>query len=875
MHIILTHEQADFDAIASLLAAFTLNENSHPVLPIRINRNVRAFISLYGDEFPFISIKEIPAGPIEKITLVDTQSMSVPRGVTKSTEINVIDHHPKRTKLNPSWGCNIQKNGANATVLVENIQENKIWISQFHATLMLLGIYEDTGRLSYAKTTPRDIRAAAYLLEQGADLQMVGEFLNYPLSEVQQAVYQSAKKNMQALSVSGRNILICKAIDVDMQDELSSIVHKLRDNFEADVIILFAEINSGVQIVMRATVDGVDLGALARHFGGGGHIRAAAALVTNTNIEKVEKDFRKVIINFISPQLQIKQIMSERPHLLEFNLSVNEADDQMKKYGFEGFPVIQDGALVGLLTRKEVDKAISHQMNVPIKELMSAGTHFLSSNQTIDDVQNLMLDSGWGQIPIIENGAIKGIVTRTDLIKALSKNGLDSGKINWEKRIIKILSPIQIGLLKLIAQISKELLMPIYVVGGVVRDIRMERASLDYDLVVEGNAIDLGNSLANHFGGDVVTHNRFGTAKWKISAIKGDLAKSLSDHLGFLVAEEELPETIDLVSARREFYQHPTALPTVEHGSIKLDLHRRDFTINTLALRLDEPFFGDLLDYWGGMADIRAKKIRVLHSLSFIDDPTRILRAVRFEKNFKFNIDERTEDLLISALPLLQKISGDRIRRELISIFKSHNLKASLERLRELNVLKSIHKNFPSNDEVFNRIDWATNIEFPMIWENEEIINGFSDAIKLVFHVIMLDMKREEINSLSTRLKLSTKLNSSIVDGTKLYQAQLEIIELRNSQVFNIFENCSSMVLYVNYQLSDNVKFRDKIIQYLHDWRFVKPFTSGQKLRNLKIDSGPRYAQILDSIKSAWLDGEIKNEAEEKVFLNGLLKNEK
>ncbi len=206
-----------------------------------------------------------------------------------------------------------------------------------------------------------------------------------------------------------------------------------------------------------------------------------------------------------------------------------------------------------------------------------------------------------------------------------------------------------------------------------MRDLLLERPSLDFDLVVEGDAIALARALARRFGGRVTGHSRFGTAKWRLD--------ERGDGQPCNMTVEGLP-SVDLVSARTEFYTHPTALPTVERGSIKLDLHRRDFTINTLALRLDGRHYGELHDYWGGLEDLRAGLVRVLHSLSFVDDPTRILRAVRFEQRFAFRIEQRTMQLLLEARTLIERLSGDRIRHELNHILASSFAPQIISRLQ-------------------------------------------------------------------------------------------------------------------------------------------------------------------------------------------------
>ncbi len=216
--------------------------------------------------------------------------------------------------------------------------------------------------------------------------------------------------------------------------------------------------------------------------------------------------------------------------------------------------------------------------------------------------------------------------------------------------------PARLALLQALADEAGKVNLPIYAVGGFVRDLLLNRPSLDFDIVVEGDAIFFANQLAAHWGGRVVAHQRFGTAKWEINGVREKLLAQLDSDQQSDPAL--LPESLDLITARTEFYEQPAALPTVESSSIKMDLHRRDFTINTLALRLDGEHFGQIYDYWGGLNDLHKGQIRVLHALSFVDDATRLLRGVRFEQRFGFEIEPRTLSLMAESLPLLDKLTG-------------------------------------------------------------------------------------------------------------------------------------------------------------------------------------------------------------------------
>ena len=374
------------------------------------------------------------------------------------------------------------------------------------------------------------------------------------------------------------------------------------------------------------------------------------------------------------------------------------------------------GRLVGLLTRRAVDRTMSHKLNLTVGAVMNAGSVTVSPEAPLETLQQIMTDTGWGQVPVVVNDEIIGIVTRTDLLKTLAPKQATSGRKNLADRLEASLPPARLALLRAVANTAQAQQAALYVVGGFVRDLLLGRPSLDYDLVVEGDAIALGRALVQQYGGRATTHRRFGTAKWRIGEIREELAAKLAEETGLKLDETTFPETLDLVSARREFYTHPTALPTVERGSIKLDLHRRDFTINTLALRLDGKYYGELHDHWGGRADLQAGLIRVLHSLSFVDDPTRILRAVRFEQRFGYQIEPRTKELLKNALGLLDRVSGDRVRHELDNMLNEPAWEAMFDRMAELEVHTAIHPALPWDDATRQRIATGRQMTTPKDW---------------------------------------------------------------------------------------------------------------------------------------------------------------
>lgn len=873
VHIILTHEQADFDALASLLGAHLLDERATPVLPRRMNRNVRAFITLYGLDLPFIDPRDLPKDKLESVTLVDTQSLVTLKGMTKETQVNVIDHHPPRPDLPPEWHLTTEDTGAATTILVEGIQQRDIHLTLPQATLLLLGIYEDTGGLTYTRTTARDMRAAAFLLEQGATLQVAGEFLNHPLSHQQQEIYDQLRQDMRSLSIHGYNIMLASGDASGADEELSTIAHKLRDVLDPDALILLIATGGGVQLIARSTTDQINVGELAAAYGGGGHPRAAAALIHEDDPEALCANLEKTLPRYVRPAVTVAEIMSRGPQLVPPDMPVAKVAELMQRYGYEGFPVVEEKRVVGLVTRRAVDRAMGHKLNLMVRDVMQAGEAGIKPDESIESLQKLMTDTGWGQIPVLaqKSGEVIGIVTRTDLIKTLTPEAKSNGRRNLAVRLETNLPPGRLALLKAVAMAGEQGHHAVYVVGGFVRDLLLERPSLDYDLVVEGDAIALGKQLVKTYGGRVTTHARFGTAKWRIQKIAAKLAQILSQEFGQEIDPANLPPFLDLVTARREFYTEPTVLPTVERGSIKLDLHRRDFTINTLALRLDGRHYGQLLDYWGGLDDLGNGMVRVLHSLSFVDDPTRILRAVRFEQRFGYHIEDRTLELLVKALPLLDRVSGDRLRHELNTILLEDNALDMLTRLHQLNALKSIHPQLDCNKAYTTRIKLAFNNTPSASWELAEEYEGYPLQLALAYVLWLMPLERLDAASVAGRLKLPGWLTKYVLAACLPAGELAKLVENSPSQIVALLDEMPPLALYAHSLTTEDKPVRQALADYISTWRHIQPHTSGHDLREKDIPPGPIYRQILDKLRAAWLDGQVSNEKEELKLLEELL----
>lgn len=878
MHLILTHDQADFDAVGSLLGAALTHDGAVPVLPPRLNRNARAFLNLYGTELPFTEQQDLSGEPVESILLVDTQSLVTVKGMRRSTRIRVIDHHLQRVDSSSEWQFSLDKTGACTTLFAEHLQDHSRSLNPIEATLLLLGIYEDTGSLTYTSTTTRDIRAAAYLMDQGASLKIAADFLNPPLSVAQRALYDRLLESAQSLHIHGHTVIIVAGHAEDMNEEISSIAHKLRDLLDPDALFVLVTTRDGVRVIARSTSDRIDVARIVREFGGGGHERASAALlhpsgdITSASLslllDETKKQLEEILPGLVQPSIRVRKIMSRQPLLISPTTSAQEALSLMQKYGYEGYPVVDGGRIVGLLTRRAVDRAISHHLNLPTSSLMEAGEVTVSPDDPIERLQEVMTSTGWGQIPVVDaqKNRVIGIVTRTDLLKNLQKGATSlPGQINLARKLEASLSPARNALLQAIKEVAEERHLPIYIVGGYVRDLLLDRSGEDFDIVVEGDAIRLAHAISQIYGGRVISHSRFGTAKWQIKEIASDLAARLSgkDALN----STEFPPSLDFISARTEFYEYPTALPTVERSSIKLDLHRRDFTINTMAMRLNGRHHGDLYDFWGGLTDLRQKRIRVLHSLSFVDDPTRMLRAARFEQRFQFHIEARTLELIKEASDLLRQVSGDRIRHEFNLIFMEEDPPAVFDRLENLQLLAPILPALHWSKEQTGF--WQTL--FKDADDSKRIAGKNENAVELCWLILFHKFDQNQLEDARQRFKLPARIFASVKSAIELDARLAGLSEMPVIDAFKLLDSNSESSLKAVMAFNPESTGIQIIQKYVQSWKKIHPTINGRHLEKMGLPRGPLYRTILDAIRSAWLDGEIKNTADEAEYVKKLV----
>ena len=401
------------------------------------------------------------------------------------------------------------------------------------------------------------------------------------------------------------------------------------------------------------------------------------------------------------------------------------------------------------------------------------------------------------------------------------------------------------NLFKVIGEMGEQRSYGIYLVGGFVRDFLLGFKNSDIDVVVEGDGIDFAKALSTRLGGRVLLHEKFATA-----------IVTLADGL-----------SIDVATARTEFYEYPAALPTVEASSIRHDLYRRDFTINTMAVKLNPENFGDLNDFYGGKKDLDQGIIRVLHNFSFIEDPTRVFRAIRYESRYNFRLEEGTADLIRNAvdLGLIDRLSGVRIANELVAILSEDHPRRAVERMAELKVLSLIHNDIKPNQDTYRLME--------RILEAEEWFRAtFPDEatqrwVALFMAIFCQGLDSHQLDELSARLELNKAVRENVLAGAVDRIDFLPTLKDKpNSTVYRLLKSTRTEAVLFYLALAEDVSTRDRIKDFLFNLRLVSREIKGDDLIAAGYPVGPAIKDLLNIVLDAKLDGKVKGKKEELAF---------
>jgi len=678
MRIVTTHLGADFDALGAAAGALLLDPGARVVFPGSQEAGVRRFLAAEKVELREVRVRELRRAKIEHATVVDCSSYRRLGEVGEliaaaGCPVRVLDHHPDAADRIPGAELVTAPVAATCTVLVQEFQRSGIIPDPLTASLLLLGVYEDTGGLTYVDTTSADMTAAAWLLERGARLDWVRRYVLRPLEPEQLELLNQLVEGAVEHQVGGVRVVVTVTRPSEHVEEAAYVIHRYAEIFDLPVVLALLEAPPQIVVIARSTHRSLDAGKLLAPLGGGGHATAAAARVRGRSAVELAEELLKAVREALGADWTAASLATPYLHTCPADATVAEAKERLVRLRINAMPVESDGTLVGVVTRQVLDAALSHGMaERPVTTAMRPEVPKVAPEASVAELERAFME-GHTRFVVVPLVGGWGILTRMDLFRRLYERQLSEGarvdrRFSGARPVVhdvghrlrRALAEPLLGVLASSGEIAEGLGMCAYLVGGAVRDVVLGRECEDIDIVVEGNGLDLARALVERHGG------------------------RLHPHEPFLTAVVRLPDgrRLDVATARTEFYRSPAALPEVETSAIRLDLYRRDFTINAMAIHLSPDKFGELVDFFGGRRDIESRQIRVLHSLSFLDDPTRAIRAVRFATRLGFEIAAETHHLVRVAVQegVFDRLSGERLREELIGLLEEgHPVEALAE----------------------------------------------------------------------------------------------------------------------------------------------------------------------------------------------------
>ena len=870
--VITTHINADFDALASMLAAQKLYPDAVAVFPGSQEKNLRNFfIKSMVYLFNMADIKDIELADIKKLVLVDTRQANRIGKLSAilnrpDVDIHIYDHHPSMGgDIKGHYEVN-RATGSTVTILTEIIKKKNIEISPDEATIMCLGIYEDTGSFTFPSTTEKDFQAAAFLLSKGANLNVVSNLISREISPEQVGLLNDMIQAATRYNINSIEIVITSVSTDNYISDFAFLVHKMVKMENLDAIFAIARMADKIYIVARSRIPEVDVGAIVTLLGGGGHTFAAAATVKDKTLAQIENELIEILYKKIRSRNLAKELMSSPAITVGAEVTCKTARELLTRYNINALLVTQkengNETIKGFITRQIIEKAMYHGLDhIPVREYMTTELAYVEANAELAEIQEKIIENKQRILPVIDNGIIAGVITRTDLLNILVRqsNDFEPGTPDFHKQhghartrnVLKFMkerfTPRIIELLETIGKKAEELGYRGYVVGGFVRDLFLYRDNEDIDIVIEGDGIEFAKQYAKIVGARIHSYAKFGTAV----IIFPD---------GF---------KIDVASARMEYYKFPAALPTVEMSSIKLDLFRRDFTVNTLSIQLNPGRFGLLIDFFSAQKDLKEKTIRVLHNLSFVEDPTRVFRAIRFEQRFGFSIGKLTSGLIENAVKMdfFKRLSGRRVFTEIRQILEEENPLAAIVRMNEYHLLDVIHPSIILNDDM---ISLFNSVKKVLSWHDLLFLEEPYMKWAVYFLALIRFCDKETTCEICKRIEIAPRYSS--IFCKERFESDKHILwmernlPLKNSVVYrkiSIFR--IELILYM-MAATKNEQVKRSISNYFTQLRHIRATIKGKDLKKLGIEPGPIYRKILDAVLDGKLNGRIKNFNDELTF---------
>lgn len=871
MELITTHIGADFDALASVVAARKLYPQAKAMLPGSPEKAVRDFLSLWQDELNLDHEKDIDYNQVKKLIIVETriasrigkaEKIAGKRGV----RIEVYDHHPRTSHDIKADKDILKATGATVTILLDMLKKRKIAISPLEATVMALGIYEDTGSLTFQTTTRGDIDMVGYLFSQGASLNTVSSYLKRELTHSQLASLSTLINKTHDYIINGVHVGVVALEAEGYVEDFALLVHKLIDIENFNVLFAFVKVGSKIQMVARSNIPYVKVNKIAEAFGGGGHPYAASAKIRGMELEETLSKLMSLLKKVIKPRVFAEDIMSPVSKTISGSAKVAEARSLIRTLKSDALVVCDDKKITGIIARSDIERAAKKGYgHSRVKGYMKTRFARITPKTPLYKIEQIVSKEKAGSVPVFKNRKVAGMVSRSDIAKAIHKDlvnrksivkrsrGLEKPAKNLLAKMKKSL-PLRIyKILRLLGDRADKKGYQVFAVGGFVRDVLLGVKNFDVDIVLEGDGLKFAKELSDTLNASLVVHKRFGTA-----AVVTNL--DVEEKRGAKSRPEKFK--IDIATARQEYYEYPAALPKVRFSSIKQDLYRRDFTINAMAVSLNRKNFGSLIDFFHGQRDLRSKKIRVLHDMSFVEDPTRIFRAVRFEQRYNFSIDPHTEELIRTAvgLDMFGKTQKQRLRDEIILILSEEEPPKALIRMHQLHELRFIEPGLKLTKRVlklFDSIDEAQR-SYRACARTRRLLDTW-----IIYFMALVDtLTLRQVKRICEKFVFCRGDEKRIISCKKVANKIIKILEttrhLAPSQIYRHLEPLPYEVI-VYIMAKSNQRAKERISLFLKRHNGARLSIGGRDLKSFGLLPGPRYKRILNKILYDKLDGKVSS----------------
>jgi tRNA nucleotidyltransferase (CCA-adding enzyme) len=865
LEIITTHVNADFDALASTIAAKKLYPDATLVFPGSQEKNLRNFF-LHSTSylFNFAKIKQIDLSRVKRLILVDTRQRSRIGKFADllrrdDVEIHIYDHHhDSEDDIRGTLEC-IRDVGATSSILTHILKEKGISVTPDEATILCLGIHEDTGSFTFSSTKPEDHLAAAWLTDQGANLNLISDMLTRELSSEQVWLLNDLTKSAETHTVNGVEVVVAQVEREEYVGDFAVLVHKFMEMENLNVIFALAQMEDKIYLVARSRTEDVNVAEIALAFGGGGHPKAASATIKNRTLIQVKKSLQDLLRERILPQKQAKDMMSSPVIRIHPQQTLQEAATLMTKYNINVLLTMEDEEhLSGYITRQVVEKAIYFGLgNLPVRDYTNIEYSTVNPDSSMKEVQDLIIQNKLRILPVVEKNRVVGVITRTDLLNILvggpvipdflyeSKHASHFlRKKNLAGMLRERLPATLITLFADLGSVADSLGYSAYLVGGFVRDLFLKRENLDVDVVIEGDGIRFAQEFARLHKVKVRSHQKFGTA--------------------VLIFPDRFK--VDVATARIEYYESPAAPPSVEESSLKMDLYRRDFTMNTLAIRLNKRDYGTLVDYFGALKDVREKVIRVLHNLSFVEDPTRVLRAIRFEQRFGFKIGKLTLALMKNAVRInsFRELSGRRLFLELKYLLKEQDPVRAIERMSEFDLLKFFSPEIRFTPELRSLME---EIKGVVSWFNLLYLEESYEPWKIYWYALVSGLDMEALKKLCSRLQWGSQEEETFLRQRsgiiRLPESLSRIDEEDNLSLYTLLSQYDTETLLYLMARSDTRTVKRRISHFFTKLKGTRCMLKGRDLKSMGLKPGPLYKRVFEDLLGARLNGFVRTREDE------------